>query len=191
MIKIKVGYGVVVVLFAIVGFSIFKIVQTSNEQDKRNKAIKQELEKYKATTFIEAQHMAGLPLSEGALCKIFMCEDKIVMKSVDTNSVYNLYMNKILHANIKSEQEIHTNYVSSVGGAVGGAVLFGPLGAMIGGRTKKKTDKIDHRYLIFTYNNEKENKVDYVSFDVTGSLKAQAIVNYCNIKCNRNIVEDL
>lgn len=42
---------------------------------------------------------------------------------------------------IKTDKEIQQQYVSSVGGAVGGAVLFGPLGAITGGRAKKKTVK--------------------------------------------------
>jgi len=69
---------------------------------------------------------------------------------------------------IKTETEIQNAYVSSVGGAIGGLALFGPLGAMVGGRTKKKTDKIIHNYLIFAY--DKDGQTDFISFDVTNRL---------------------
>ena len=100
-------------------------------------------------------------------------------------------MNKILDVNIKSEKEIQTNYTSSIGGAVGGAILFGPLGAMIGGRRKKKVDKICHSYLILTYKNEKENKIDYISFDVTNNFNAYKFVDYFSKNCKKNIITEL
>ena len=69
----------------------------------------------------------------------------------------------------KSETEIQQQYVSSVGGAVGGAVLFGPLGAMIGGRAKKKTDTTTTYYMIITYKNA-ENNIAYIGFDISNCI---------------------
>ncbi|MEH2944892.1 hypothetical protein VSQ32_19130 [Lachnospiraceae bacterium KK002] len=54
---------------------------------------------------------------------------------------FELEKSKITDMCIKTDKEIQQQYVSSVGGAVGGAVLFGPLGAITGGRAKKKTVK--------------------------------------------------
>jgi len=152
---------------------------------------KKQNQEYNSILFIVAPHIIGLPLSEQSLCKIFLCEDKIVIKNIKNDSTYSLAMDKILDMNIKSEQEIQTNYTSSIGGAVGGAVLFGPLGAMIGGRTKKKVDKTSHSYLIFTYNNEKENKTDFISFDVTNNFKAFKFVDYFSKNCKRNTITEL
>lgn len=53
-----------------------------------------------------------------------------------------------------------------LGGAVGGAVLFGPLGAIIGGRAKKKTDKTVHLCLIITYMTD--NEVKYIGLENMG-----------------------
>ncbi len=152
---------------------------------------KKQNQEYNSILFIITQHISGLPLSEQSLCKVFLCEDKIIIKNIKNDSIYNLSMNKILDVNIKSEKEIQTNYTSSIGGAVGGAILFGPLGAMIGGRRKKKVDKICHSYLILTYKNEKENKIDYISFDVTNNFNAYKFVDYFSKNCKKNIITEL
>ena len=75
---------------------------------------------------------------------------------------------KIVDITIKKDIEIQKQYVSSVGKAVGGAIMFGTLGAIIGGRTKtKKTYDIDY-YFIITY--IKENQPEYISFICNGKV---------------------
>lgn len=81
---------------------------------------------------------------------------------------FNLDKQKVTDVCIKTDTEIQQQYVSSAGGAVGGALLFGPLGAIIGGRAKKKKSKMVFRYLIVTYMSE--NEVKYVGFDVTNNF---------------------
>lgn len=175
---------IVVILVVCVAYAIDK----KNAERKSNK---QELERHKAEMFIATKHITGLPLGEQSECRVFLHKDKITIESLKTKAIYNLNMDKILDVNIKTDEEIQNNYTSSIGGAVGGAVLFGPLGAMIGGRSKKKVDKIVHNYLIFTYNNEKENKTDYISFDVTGNLKAHKFVDYFTKNNERKTEIDL
>lgn len=61
-------------------------------------------------------------------------------------------------------------YVSSIGGTVGGAMLFGTLGAMTGGRAKKKTVKNEtHHYLIITYQSP---DVKCIGFEICLSLSS-------------------
>ncbi len=178
---------VIGILLLFIIFCIHKIVLSLSLKSKQREGKKQN----NAKVFIVAKHMSGLPLAEQSLCNVLLCEDKIIIKNVKNDSIYNLSIEKILDVNIKSEEEIQTNYTSSIGGAVGGAVLFGPLGAMIGGRRKKKVDKICHSYLIFTYNNEKENKYDYISFDVTNNFKAHKFVDYFSKNCKKNTITEL
>ncbi|MCI8332621.1 MAG: hypothetical protein HFE78_07335 [Clostridiales bacterium] len=110
------------------------------------------------------EHMCGLPnVPEGAVCEICLCEQQYAF--VRNGTEYKLSFEKVTDVSVKTETEIRNSYVSSVGGAVGGAVLFGPLGAMVGGRTKKKTDKTIHRYLTFAY--QKEEETSFISFDCT------------------------
>lgn len=86
--------------------------------------------------------------------------------------------NKVTDVSIKSETEINQQYVSSIGGAVAGSMLFGPLGAIIGGRSKKKNIRNTSIYLIFTY--IKDNKVNYITFDANGKLYCTKFVNEFN-----------
>lgn len=127
-----------------------------------------------ASTNIMAKHIAGLPVAEGMDCFIYLCNDKIIFER--NGSTYNLLMDKINDISIKTDVEIQKAYVSSVGGAIGGAVLFGPLGAMVGGRAKAKTTRNLQKFLIFTY--EKEENVDYISFDVTNAPGSNAFIKH-------------
>ena len=70
---------------------------------------------------------------------------------------------KITDICIKTDTEIQKQLVSSVGGAVAGAMLFGTLGAIIGGRAKTKKVKTSTDYLIITYRSDEELK--YIGFD--------------------------
>lgn len=68
--------------------------------------------------------------------------------------------------------EISKQYVSSIGGAVGGALLFGPVGAVIGGRAKQKKSKNVTNYLIITYTDN--NEIKYLGFEINKNLKYKA-----------------
>lgn len=129
-----------------------------------------------ASTVMVAQHVAGLPIAEGAECFIFLCNDKIVFERNETE--YDLPSTKITDIVLKTDTEIQKSYVSSIGGAVTGGLLFGPLGAIVGGRVKEKTSKIESKYLIFTY--VKDGETDYISFDVTKSPDAYKFLDYAS-----------
>ena len=96
--------------------------------------------------------------------------DKIILPSgiptIDTACIADVA--------ITNDVEIQKSNVSSIGGAIGGAVLFGPLGSMIGGRSKEKTSNIVTSYLVFTYLDHDEIK--YISFNCTNDFKAMKFV---------------
>lgn len=112
------------------------------------------------------KHTYGLPIAEGLLCTIQTFKDHFDFISGTTH--ISLSRDKITDMCVKKEIEIQQQYISSIGGAVGGAVLFGPLGAMIGGRAKKKTDKTITSYLIITYKNDAG--IEYLGFDVSDCI---------------------
>ena len=95
------------------------------------------------------RHMDGLPLAQGAEC-LAICKDQSLEIS-GGGTQFHLDLNKITDAIVKTDVEIQQAYVSSIGGAVAGAALFGTLGAMVGGRAKKKETKTLEHYLIITY----------------------------------------
>jgi len=75
---------------------------------------------------------------------------------------------KLTDVSIITDKEIQQQVVSSVGGAVAGGLLFGPGGAMIGGRAKQRTATRVRYYLIFSY--EKDGSVSYIAFEATQSI---------------------
>ena len=135
------------------------------------------------------KHITGLPLAEDYQCKVMYCPDKIC---IDTNGFeFNLPLTRISDMSIKTDIEISNTYTSSAGGAVGGALLFGPVGAMIGGRVKKKESKTIEQFLIITY--EKEENIQYLVFDVTDNFanakKMMGLFNSGDLRAEKKIMD--
>ena len=84
-------------------------------------------------------HIQGLPLTEGANCKVSYIKNKSIQFSKD-KTVINLDLKKIIDSSIVTEDGLK-QYISSIGGGIAGAMIAGPLGAIIGGRIKKKDIK--------------------------------------------------
>ncbi len=135
--------------------------QIKREKDEERKKSKKESRDVLKRT-ITAKHQAGLPLAQDATCAVVKVDDGFKISGGGND--YILKNAKITDICVKSDVEIQKQYVSSIGGAVGGAVLFGPLGAMIGGRAKEKKSKTTTYYLIFSY--VSEERVSYISFEI-------------------------
>jgi len=145
---------------------IAKKEQSKNERLEKEKLIpgsKARIAELGADICINARHMAGLPINEGADTFLYRCEDKVIFERNETT--YELELTKIKDITIKTDVEIQKSYVSSIGGAVGGYELFGTFGAMIFGRAKEKKSQIIEKYLIFSYENT--DNIEYISFEVT------------------------
>ncbi len=111
---------------------------------------------------ITGKHQAGLPLSQDTSCEITVEND--CFKISGGGNVFELKKNKITDIAVKTDAEIQKQYVSSIGGAVAGGMVFGPLGAIVGGRAKEKKTTTITYYLIFTYRSKDE--IDYASFEI-------------------------
>lgn len=148
---------IIIIIFVIALVKSCKKAKLLMENDKVN-GVKQRV------TF---KHVNGLSLPENTMCSVLMYDDRYEFSA---NGVqFNLPLAKITDVCCKTDVDIQKQYVSSVAGAVGGAVLFGPLGAMIGGRAKQKKVKKISTYLIITYM-DSDNNVKYIGFDVTDSI---------------------
>lgn len=154
------------------------IEQKQKEQEEKEKrqhehfkmipGTQERIDYLNAKECIAAKHIDGLPIAESSTCRIYLCENKIIFER--NEMTFNLDFERINDIVIKSDVEIQKSYISSAGGAVGGAMLFGALGAMVGGRVKEKTDTKESNYLIFAYTKDEEMK--YISFDVTDCKEA-------------------
>jgi len=149
------------ILLLIIIFSIRMFFITS----KAKKRQKQEMNTQKnqgLSVHTTLNHVNGLPLAENLLCEIFSYPDRIEFKAGTTN--IKLAREKITDMCLKFDTEIQNQMVSSIGGTIAGGVMFGPLGAIIGGRAKNKKVKTTTQYLIITYT-EKQGGLKYIGFD--------------------------
>lgn len=150
--------GIIIVLTAIKASG--RLPSDKRKEEEKLKE-KQKLEEMGYLTSANLTHEAGLPIAENILCKIDYFKDKIVIEGSGT--IFNLSTDKIMDISIKTDTEIETFYNSSIGGAVAGAFVLGPLGAMIGGRRKKKEVKKTENFLVITY--DKDDEVNFIVFN--------------------------
>lgn len=102
---------------------------------------------------------------------MFSYPDRIEFKAGTTN--IKLAREKITDMCLKFDTEIQNQAVSSVGGAIAGGVMFGTLGAIIGGRAKTKKVKNTTQYLIITYAGE-QGELKYIGFDIKNNPPSAA-----------------
>lgn len=123
--------------------------------------------KYKKQLKLKVPILAGLNVPENTVCTIYLCDK--CFNFIVNGVTFSLDFNKITDVSFKTNKEIQQQYVSSAGGAIAGAALLGPLGALIGGRNKRKTTRKITQCLIFTY--LKDENISYLAFDVSNSFK--------------------
>lgn len=157
------------VIFVIIGLMLLARKTKTKEEKERIKKKEIERQEYEKKHLM-GKHQDGLPLASDIVCDVMMQNDGLSFKA--GGNIFNLPFDKITGFDIKTEEEIQKQYISSVGGAVGGAVLFGALGAMVGGRAKEKKSKITRHYLIITYT--KDQKVAWISLLIDEPSKANA-----------------
>lgn len=150
----------------IVAAIIFGVASEIKKSAKHHKELKEK----GITRDAKLKHVSGLPISEDTICTINSYPDKYEFIADGLN--FNLPRERITNLCVKKHDDITAQKVSSIGGAVAGGVLFGPLGAIIGGRAK--THKVNNKthYLVFTY--LKDEEVKYICFEAPGLEKAQA-----------------
>lgn len=161
---------IVFILFIV--FCLFMIFYTSHKQSKSKKEISKLKKEKNSNLFIALLHFYGLPISKNVLTQIFSTPSEY--EFIAGNNSFKLSKDKVTDVTITTDVEVQKNNVSSIGGAIGGAMLFGPIGAMIGGRSKEKTSNIVHSYLIFTFLDN--NDLKYIAFDCTNSFNAHKFV---------------
>lgn len=164
--------GLVMSFFVGIGLAFKNMGKGINEASKARK------ERKAAGITVEGQlkHVNGLPIAENQVCKVVSYPDKYEITASGVS--FNLPKDRVTDICIKTDVEIQKQAVSSIGGAVAGAVLFGPLGAIIGGRAKDRKVKTTSKYLIFTY--MKDEEVKYIGFVLDDFLSSTIGLNFAN-----------
>lgn len=131
--------------------------------------------------------LAGIPLPEKTPCLISINSSNMNIAANGTN--FSIPMECITALSIMSNSDFQQHAVSSVGGAVAGDLLFGPIGAIIGGRSKIKTTVKRTNYFIVTYT--KDNTVSYIGFYLKPNINTRVKVLVANFNSsphrNRNV----
>lgn len=169
----------VIIFFLIfISFCLFMIYYTSHQKSKIKKNILNLKNEKNATIFMTLSHFYGLPIAENTITQVLSCPNEY--EFLANNNSFKLSKEKVTDISITNDVDIQKNNVSSIGSTIGGAMLFGPIGAMIGGRTKEKISRTIHSYLIFTYTNN--NEIKYIAFDCTGNRNVHNLIKEFNSK---------
>lgn len=158
--------GIIAILFVLIIWGFYMAMKTSEKQRVAKLKRKRLMADTNSSLLESFQHFNGLPIPEGTMCTINSQPTKYTISSNGAN--INLDKNKVIDICIKTDVEIQKQYVSSAAGAIGGAILFGPIGALIGGRAKEKKTQQIFSYLIFTYLSGEDMK--YIAFNATNSV---------------------
>lgn len=137
----------------------------SQESKQKNKPI--------VKTKFPVVSLLGIP--EGSECKLEIFPEYILFSALGQS--IKLAQSKVTNVSCITKKQIHSQYVSSVGGAVAGGLVFGAIGAAIGGSAKAKryTDKT--KFLIFTYKKDSESNYIVLLVPENRSNKAAYIAD--------------
>lgn len=168
-----VGIAIVVVPISLGILIVNKAVPVSAEEKVKRETVNCNL-----------QLVGGLDLAAGSICSAVCSPESISFSA--SGQTFTLSPEKLIDVSVMTPQEIQTQYVSSVGGAIAGGILLGPIGAALGGSAQKKKTKIIRQYLIFAYQADAE--VKYIVFDVTSAPQNGKKISkiYAYLKKNEN-----
>lgn len=159
---------------------------SKNEQIAYQKSEKHKMQLKSKCNSVEQNliHLHGLPIPEKSKCEIWECEEKLI---IYYGSFFLLDYSKIMKIDIFTHSDIEKHYVNNASGAIVGAMLLGPIGALIGGGTKEITNYKNTSFFSITYNSNDEIK--YIVFDISSSFAsvskfAEKIRKKVNLKNN-------
>lgn len=109
------------------------------------------------------KYAGGLNLPVNAVCNVHCLRSEMIIES--NGQDFHLPSDKLISVSIMKNTEMKRQYVSSPGGAIAGAIIAGPLGALIGGGVSKRNIRLKSRYLVIAY--ESKERIEYILFDAT------------------------
>lgn len=152
------------VIIAIAGVCVYAIKSIGRAQKKTAKKKTAKNKKAKPLAKGNFDIVSGLPVPAGAKCKIELYPDLIKIESL--GQLFTLDQRRIFNVSAVKRSQIQKQCVSSAGGAVAGAILFGAIGAAIGGGTKVVNLENVDRFLVFSYWAEDRKEAKQIVFAI-------------------------
>lgn len=171
-------------------FCIKMAISTSKiqkENRKSEKALKKE-KNYSLKAVM--QHISGLSLPQDTSCQILSCPNHY--EFIFESNTFKLDKTKINNLQIVTSTETSKQAVSSVGGAIMGGAIAGPIGAAIGGRAKEKNINTSTNYLVFSY--DKEGSYSEIKFKISAtsySIATKLVQEFKDTQSSTNTVTEL
>lgn len=124
---------------------------------------------------LASSHVSGLPIPDETGCSLIFEEDNLTIKTVEVDSIqFKVSYNKIVNLQTQTNYDLQNTMVSSAGGAVAGALLFGAPGDMLGGRAKKKKVITVEHFLVITY--KKDNALENLHFQLREEVGEMVVI---------------
>lgn len=129
-----------------------------------------------------AKHVDGLPIERDEFTQSFIDEDYVVIQHVkliflkfNVLNTYKIKIENIIDTIVASKKEIEEVNKSVIGRGLVGGLVFGPIGAVLGGMSGINKTKIQNKlYFVISYNST-ECEVKNISIDVnTGTEYGEA-----------------
>lgn len=119
---------------------------------------------------VKLRFCGGLNLLPNVMCKVICFPEELVVEA--SSQSFHIPDEKLVFVKKMSKTDIIKQYTPNVGGAVAGALIAGPIGALIGGSGSVRTVRLKSKYLVIAYQGERE--VQYILFD---AVKNPSMVN--------------
>lgn len=141
------------------GYSKNSYISNSNQSQTVAKQQSQTFEANVFRDYFKTTVLSGLPIPSGTKCNLYIYSDSI--SCVTNATTFSVKADKIISITVDKSTEIQKQAVFSVGGAIAGGMMFGGIGAVIGGRAKTKNIKTKTIYFSILYK-DKNNKIQNI-----------------------------
>lgn len=150
--------GILIVL-AVIVFIWHKKVSPKQKAEKREKKAAKKAQKQYENSFIsnlQYPHLSGLNLPAGTNCMFRYNESSVVFETGSQR--FTMSMQQVMDMSVITLSQMKSQMVSDAGKAVAGGMMFGAVGAMVGGSAKIKNFTAETPCLVITYRSNGEIK---------------------------------